>query len=86
MGITEQKRHLRVLLFGGQEETYQSWYGTPEARLNNDPTALQAVIDNSGEYNTNEQIDNLLNSDRNSIIISMTMKLITMSRTILSCT
>ena len=58
------KTTIKALLFGGQEETYQSWYGTPEARLKNNENALQAVIDNSGEYNTAEQLDNLLNSDR----------------------
>ncbi len=63
-GYYGAKTTLKVLLFGGQEETYQSWYGTPEARLNNDPTALQAVIDQGGEYGSPAQIDNLLSSDR----------------------
>ncbi len=63
-GYYGAKTTLKVLLFGGQEETYQSWYGTPEARLNNDPAALQAVIDQGGEYGSPAQIDNLLSSDR----------------------
>ena len=63
-GYYGEKTTIKTLIFGGQEEGFQAWYGTPEARLTGDETKLQAVIDNSGEYNTNEQIDNLLNSDR----------------------
>ncbi|OUT94963.1 MAG: hypothetical protein CBB92_12430 [Flammeovirgaceae bacterium TMED32] len=63
-GYYGEKTTIKSLIFGGQEEGYQAWYGTPEARLTGNETKLQAVIDNSGEYNSNEQIDNLLNSDR----------------------
>jgi iron complex outermembrane recepter protein len=63
-GYYGEKTTLKTVVFGGQEETYQSWYGTPEARLSGDTAALQAVIDNSGEYNTLEDQENLLNSDR----------------------
>jgi len=55
---------LKAVVFGGHEKTYQAWYGTPQARLENDEEGLQEVIAWSGEYNTQEQIDNLLNSDR----------------------
>ena len=60
-GYYGEKTTLKTVVFGGQEETYQSWYGTPEARLSGDTAALQAVIDNSGDYNTLEDQENLLN-------------------------
>ncbi len=59
-----KKTMLKLVLFGGQEVTQQAWYGTPEARLTGDPDALQALIDLGGEYSTQEQLDNLRNSDR----------------------
>lgn len=55
---------IKAVVFGGREKTYQAWYGTPQARIENDEEGLQNVIALSGEYNTQEQIDNLLNSDR----------------------
>lgn len=63
-GFYGDKTTLKAVVFGGNENTYQSWYGTPQARIENDQEGLQEVIINSGEYNTQEQIDNLLNSDR----------------------
>jgi len=63
-GYYGKKSSLKAIVFGGKEETYQAWYGTPQARLENDEEGLQEVIAWSGEYNTQEQIDNLLNSDR----------------------
>ncbi len=63
-GYFGKKTTLKAVVFGGHEKTYQAWYGTPQARLENDEEGLQEVIAWSGEYNTQEQIDNLLNSDR----------------------
>ena len=63
-GYYGEKTIVKAMVFGGNEQTQQAWYGTPEARINNDPEGLQEVIIWSGEYNTQEQIDNLLNSDR----------------------
>ena len=63
-GYYGEKTIIKAMVFGGNEITQQAWYGTPEARINNDPEGLQEVIAWSGEYNTQEQIDNLLNSDR----------------------
>jgi iron complex outermembrane receptor protein len=63
-GYYGPKTTIKAVVFGGKEVTYQAWYGTPQARIENDREGLQAVIDYSGEYNTQEQIDNLLNSDR----------------------
>ena len=42
--------------------TYQSWYGTPEARLRNDAAGIEAVIANNGF--SVAQADNLRNSGR----------------------
>ncbi len=63
-GYYGDKTTVKAVVFGGKENTYQSWYGTPQARIENDQEGLQKVITYSGEYNTQEQIDNLLNSDR----------------------
>ncbi|WP_236587865.1 TonB-dependent receptor [Marivirga aurantiaca] len=56
------KTILKALTFGGKEKTYQSWWGTPEARLENDIPGMQEVIANNGF--TDEQAENLLNSGR----------------------
>jgi len=63
-GYYGDKTLIKAMVFGGNENTQQAWYGTPEARITNDEEGLQEVIAGSGEYNTQEQIDNLLNSDR----------------------
>lgn len=48
--------------FGGKEKTYQSWYGTPESRVNNDVAGMNAYADRN--YLTDDQRANLLNSGR----------------------
>lgn len=53
---------LKALVFGGKEVTYQSWNGTPEARLTNDQEGLEAVASNNGY--SDEQRANLFNSGR----------------------
>lgn len=52
---------LKAILFGGKERTYQSWYGVPESRLNNDAEAMLVTAMNEG-WNE-EQTNNLLQSD-----------------------
>ncbi|MCB0761000.1 MAG: TonB-dependent receptor [Flavobacteriales bacterium] len=54
--------YIRALAFGGRERTYQSWYGTPESRLNNDDAAMMEHAANNGL--TEAQTQNLLNSGR----------------------
>lgn len=39
---------VKAIIFGGKERTYQSWYGTPEAVLENDAEGIEAVIANNG--------------------------------------
>ena len=53
---------LRLNIFSGHEVTYQSWYGTPEARINNDEQGMQDYI--ARNYLDAEEADNLLNSGR----------------------
>ncbi|UOY04745.1 TonB-dependent receptor [Muricauda sp. SCSIO 64092] len=53
---------VKALLFGGHEITYQAWYGTPLARINNDEEGIEQFIVDNGL--TEEQAENLRNSDR----------------------
>ena len=57
-----EKTILKAIMFGGNEKTYQSWYGTPESRVNNDREGMLAHAANEGY--SQSQIDNLLNSGR----------------------
>ncbi len=57
-----EKTIIKALSFGGKEITYQSWYGTPEARVNNDIEALETHISNEGY--PHPIANNLRNSDR----------------------
>lgn len=59
-GYYGQKTILKAIAFGGQERTYQSWYGVPESRLENDGDAMMTTAANEG-WNE-EQTQNLLNS------------------------
>jgi iron complex outermembrane recepter protein len=60
-GYYAGKTMLKGIVFGGKERTYQSWYGVPESRLNNDEEAMYATAANEG-WNA-EQTANLLNSN-----------------------
>ena len=59
-GYYSGKTMLKAILFGGQERTYQSWYGVPESRLKNDTEAMLVTAINEG-WNE-EQTNNLLQS------------------------
>ncbi len=61
-GYYGEKTIVKAVVFGGKEITYQSWYGTPEARLNNDEEALETHISNEGYSDL--VANNLRNSDR----------------------
>jgi len=61
-GYYGKKSILKFVTFAGKEKTYQSWWGTPEARLNNDAAGIEEVISNNG-YSP-EQAVNLRNSGR----------------------
>ena len=51
-----------IINFSGKEKTYQSWWGVPESRVNNNLEGMQAVIINNGL--NQDQANNLLNSGR----------------------
>lgn len=61
-GYYGKKTMIKAIVFGGKEVTYQSWYGVPESRLNNDEAAMleTAAIEGWNE----EQTSNLLSSGR----------------------
>ncbi len=56
------KTMIKAIVFSGQQETYQAWYGTPESRLNNDEEAMRMHAINEGY--SEAQLENLLNSGR----------------------
>lgn len=60
-GYYGKKTMLKAIVFGGNEVTYQSWYGVPESRLNNDVAAMMTTATAEG-WNA-EQANNLLNSN-----------------------
>ncbi len=60
-GYYGSKTVLKAILFGGKERTYQSWYGVPQSRLDNDIEAMLVTAMNEG-WNE-EQTNNLLNSN-----------------------
>lgn len=61
-GYYGKKTMIKAIVFGGKEITYQSWYGVPESRLNNDTTAMLETAASEG-WNQ-EQTNNLLSSGR----------------------
>lgn len=61
-GFLNKKTSIKAIVFGGKEETYQSWYGTPEAVVNNDIEGIQAFIDRN--FPNDAEAENLLNSGR----------------------
>ncbi|MBX2964597.1 MAG: TonB-dependent receptor [Cyclobacteriaceae bacterium] len=60
-GYYSGKTMVKAIVFGGHEVTYQSWYGVPQSRLNNDTEAMLVTAMNEG-WNT-EQTQLLLNSN-----------------------
>jgi iron complex outermembrane recepter protein len=60
-GFYADKTMVKFVAFGGKERTYQSWYGVPESRLNNDNEAMLITAMNEG-WN-DQQTQNLLTSN-----------------------
>ncbi|WP_417589303.1 TonB-dependent receptor [Owenweeksia hongkongensis] len=56
-----KKTSVQLIHFGGGEETYQAWWGVPEAKLNGDSAALYTHIINNG-YDSQDSA-NLVNSN-----------------------
>jgi len=61
-GYYGNKTMIKAIAFGGKETTYQSWWGVPQSRLNNDVVAMQQTAAAEG-WNA-EQTQNLLTSGR----------------------
>ena len=60
-GYYGKKSILKAIIFGGNEVTYQSWYGVPQSRLTNDTNAM---LETAAAEGWNEaQKANLLTSD-----------------------
>ncbi len=60
-GYYGDKTLVKLIAFGGNEVTYQSWYGVPESRLKNDLAAMMITAADAG-WNM-QQTDNLLSSN-----------------------
>ncbi len=61
-GYFGAKSFARFNYFTGNEKTYQSWYGTPESRVNGSAAEMQAFIDRN--YLSEADATNLLTSGR----------------------
>lgn len=61
-GYYGKKTIVKAITFAGKEKTYQAWYGTPEAKLNNDNEGILASITNN--WWGSEDSANLVNSGR----------------------
>jgi len=61
-GYFGKKSFARLNIFSGNEQTYQSWDGAPEARVKNDREGMLAFIERNGL--SESQADNLLNAGR----------------------
>ena len=61
-GYYGKRSLVKLNIFSGHEVTYQSWYGTPESRVENDVEGMQAYIDRN--FLSPEEAENLLNSGR----------------------
>lgn len=63
-GRISDKSSFKFITFSGSERTYQSWYGTPEAKLYGTQEDLLDHYNRSGLYETTADSINLFDSDR----------------------
>jgi len=61
-GYYGKKTVVKAITFAGKEKTYQSWYGTPEAKVNDDDEGVQTSIANN--WFGAKDSANLINSGR----------------------
>lgn len=61
-GYYGEKTVIKAITFGGKERTYQSWYGTPESRFNDDVEGMKTHAINEGY--SDRRTTNLLNAGR----------------------
>jgi len=57
-----EKTSIKAIVFGGAERTYQSWFGTPQSRVENDIQGMLTHASNNGF--SDAQVQNLLGSGR----------------------
>jgi len=62
-GYYGEKTVIKAITFAGKEKTYQAWWGTPEAKLNDDDAGVLASIENNWWGSSDSA--NLVNSGRN---------------------
>ena len=48
LAYRKKQMQLHFVSFGGKEKTYQSWYGTPESRVNGDVQGMNDFADRNG--------------------------------------
>jgi iron complex outermembrane recepter protein len=60
-GFHADNTMVKAVMFGGRERTFQSWWGVPESKLNNNPEAMLVTAMNEGWNEV--QTNNLLNAD-----------------------
>ena len=61
-GYYGEKTIVKAITFAGRERTYQSWFGTPQSRIDND---VEGMLEHAANEGLNEeQTQNLLNSGR----------------------
>lgn len=61
-GYKNDKTAIKFITFGGHEVTYQSWYGTPEAVINNDEPGIEAFI--ARNWSSDAEAENLRTAGR----------------------
>ena len=61
-GYYDAKTTIKAIAFGGKERTYQSWYGTPESRFNDDLKGMEKHAANEGMPDYRKE--NLIESGR----------------------
>ncbi len=61
-GFKNKKTHIKAIVFGGKENTYQSWYGTPEAVVRGDSLGIEAFI--ARNYPSEAEAENLRTAGR----------------------
>ncbi|MCF8388773.1 MAG: TonB-dependent receptor, partial [Bacteroidales bacterium] len=60
-GYHGEKTMVKAVVFSGKEKTYQSWWGVPKVRLENDSEGMKRYYDHW--LYTEEQYEHMLNSD-----------------------
>ena len=63
-GYYDEKTLLKANIFSGKEQTYQAWWGTPEAVVRGDREGIEAYIARNGYFMTEADIENLRTAGR----------------------